>query len=573
MFNSTKATPTDKNRLLAKAEEAAHRAVPRTYFLDHRSEEETFAGSVPNFKIIVIGDQGNFSEAQRKVAQQLIGLCKNPETKPDVIFIGGDNVYPFGVGSADDPAFNIYKELYGELQILGIPCIVILGNHDANLHKYSWLVNEQGMSRSLHQVAYTYFADINDEQQMEERIQLFAQERLILEDLPLWVMPAPASSFIRGNTEVFCIDSNSFLQDYCDFKAGINPSPKNQAEWLKEAYGKARAANRQTILFLHNPLELNGSRAEKSDLNIYFKNPEEKRRLLQRFPTLNAEYSLGDFIKEAFNIENMVFDVVFSGHEHGLSLNNNRLKTGEPLVKAQKQCSNDEIELQNLQPDKPYPLCQIISGGGGGGLQSRVNFRGQNSLGFFLARHGLVSVVCSEDNINMAFQTVDQQFHLQFDKHSNEPLRYFSADILPEKEEINQFCLAVCEALNRYFSFLNVEQKKRKGQFHAQNISHGHKGNKRAHEIWAYIHNYHADSFKTTVENLYRMARWEQNWIAKFFTKPTKHSFIVLLDEVLKNTYGNNQNLNSIYQQVCSQPKSEPCKNALELEETNKLSF
>jgi len=72
-------------------------------------------------RFAVVGDVG------KGTAQVSAGIAKvNADTPLDAVLIPGDNVYPCGVKSADDPRWSVLRPLAQ----LGLPLYPVLGNHD-----------------------------------------------------------------------------------------------------------------------------------------------------------------------------------------------------------------------------------------------------------------------------------------------------------------------------------------------------------------------------------------------------------------------------------------------------------
>lgn len=74
----------------------------------------------------VTGDTGHASELRASVVRAM--LATRERARPSFVVLTGDNVYPAGVASVDDPAWRThFEEPFGELGIPFYPC---LGNHD-----------------------------------------------------------------------------------------------------------------------------------------------------------------------------------------------------------------------------------------------------------------------------------------------------------------------------------------------------------------------------------------------------------------------------------------------------------
>jgi len=78
-------------------------------------------------RFVVIGDAGTGRKAQKKVAETLATLCQQKGC--DFVLYLGDNIYPNGVSSVNDPRFETqFAEVYQDVQL---PFYAVLGNHDA----------------------------------------------------------------------------------------------------------------------------------------------------------------------------------------------------------------------------------------------------------------------------------------------------------------------------------------------------------------------------------------------------------------------------------------------------------
>ncbi len=79
-------------------------------------------------KLLVLGDQGTGSEHQKAIAESLEAKCK---AGVDGVLLLGDNFYPHGVSSVEDPQWKTkFEEIYGGPCLLKTPFYVTLGNHD-----------------------------------------------------------------------------------------------------------------------------------------------------------------------------------------------------------------------------------------------------------------------------------------------------------------------------------------------------------------------------------------------------------------------------------------------------------
>lgn len=79
-------------------------------------------------QFLVVGDWGQASERQRQVANAMASVAQSNATR--FVISTGDNFYPSGVGSVNDPQFRrSFEDIYAA-PALQTPWYVVLGNHD-----------------------------------------------------------------------------------------------------------------------------------------------------------------------------------------------------------------------------------------------------------------------------------------------------------------------------------------------------------------------------------------------------------------------------------------------------------
>ena len=89
-----------------------------------------------HLQLIAIGDTGTGNEDQFEVAQGMAKVCN--ESGCDLVLLLGDNFYPNGVNSIEDPQFNTkFEQVY---QNLNMPFYAVLGNHDVKQDVLSQLI-------------------------------------------------------------------------------------------------------------------------------------------------------------------------------------------------------------------------------------------------------------------------------------------------------------------------------------------------------------------------------------------------------------------------------------------------
>ena len=126
---------------------------------------------------LVIGDMGKGTEDQNKVARSMVKLRNKYKTK---FVLGlGDNIYPDGCVSVDDPLFQThFEDPYSILP--NDRWYMCLGNHDYGYQEVSSGLKDN----SKYQVEYTKHSK-------------------------KWYMPTKYYSFVKGPVEFFYVDSNT----------------------------------------------------------------------------------------------------------------------------------------------------------------------------------------------------------------------------------------------------------------------------------------------------------------------------------------------------------------------------
>src|SRR5690349_21656897 len=77
-------------------------------------------------RLLALGDAGKGNEGQRRVAVGAARACAARGC--DLAVLLGDNLYPRGMESSDDPRISERTvEMYADL---GVPLYLVLGNHD-----------------------------------------------------------------------------------------------------------------------------------------------------------------------------------------------------------------------------------------------------------------------------------------------------------------------------------------------------------------------------------------------------------------------------------------------------------
>jgi hypothetical protein len=550
-FSTTSIDPVNISIIDDDRNTTSHKPSSSELVIESINDQGSAGKDRPGVRFYAVGCQGSANAAQQSVAELMDMLAANPDMPPpDFILLLGDNVYDWGVGKPDDDMFEKYfYSIYSNPKykhLKKIPFFIILGNHDENLHSLDVLVSERGVERGMHQVAHSYYPDAQypktkDKQNLYHSHTDEDHVALNLDKLPKWNMPSRAYSLACESTQIFCIDSNTFVSDYLNFCRG-DVHPGNQVAWLLHEYPVAVKAGKKTILALHHPPVTPGKRAFHNDIHLYLSNEELTS---QEFKTLFGELlqcktlSYNALIKEILKQNNLVFDLVLAAHDHDVYYINNK----------------ERLQTNSVHE---YPICQVTSGGGGGSLQKRESFDDQADMGCFLKRHAVTDVYCpARGPIEFRIHTLpkskhDHAFQLHFDVNDPNPYRSYPEISTSEINAIKKFRVVVLNAVDKYFAFLAPHQAKENGKFLGNtpwsgNVSHGHSGVERAHIIWAYLNNEKADNYADTIKTVYMMSRWNS-----YITSPTEHSFINILNREIARNYNESVTMDVLYKEVIS---------------------
>lgn len=439
------------------AREAAYNVGPRVYQLKGIKDEP--------LRFITVGCHGAKGKTPQKITARLMNevsreLKRYGKQAPAFILFLGDNIYDNGVTSPHSALFdkcfeNVYKDV--ELaHINGIPCFFALGNHDHKYHAHANVENtgrkllnmnlvEQGEQLALNQVARTYYA--NHEEGINRRVEQFTKPELEASELTGWNMPYFFYSLVAGNTQIFVLDSNTYLHDFLDLMnpdvtindAGINleTGKINQAFWFQQENHKAQLEGRQIFIAQHHPLFVSGKRSfpNKYDSGHYLSG-EQIKDINAALAELNEKHeyteSLNELLRLAYEAQGTQHHLLFAAHEHFISWHNDAEK-----------------------PNNPNPVRQFTSGGGGGELHPRCSFRAHPYVGMHQQHNGFGIVTTqskqSKDYV-VDIHTVDG-LHLQFNQDSHRPIYNKNSD--PQVESLREIVLEACD---RYFSYLRQNE-------------------------------------------------------------------------------------------------------------------
>ncbi|MBX5484096.1 MAG: metallophosphoesterase [Myxococcaceae bacterium] len=179
----------------------------------------TDAGTPAQVHFIAIGDTGKGNANQQKVADAMAAWCQVKTC--DFVVMLGDNIYPSGVSSPDDPQFQTkFEDVY---QALNIPFWVVLGNHDYG-------ANGLGLdfAKGQHEVDYTQLSF-------------------------KWTMPAKYYRHTEGPAEFFALDTNMALFSFA------SQQKQDVSKWIADSTAPWK------IAVGHHPYLSNGPHGNAGD--------------------------------------------------------------------------------------------------------------------------------------------------------------------------------------------------------------------------------------------------------------------------------------------------------------------
>lgn len=197
---------------------------PRDPAATHAIPEFTIPDIEPDTayeRFMVIGDMGTGSESQHAVAAAMATRARADGL--DFVITVGDNFYPFGVASPDDPQWHSkFLEVYAD-PALQVPVVASLGNHD---HLGS----------------------------IQAQIDFSARE-------PRWIMPA--AYYVHSRTLTDGTPLDFFVLDTTPIARGKSKA-QEQVVWLEQALAHSRAAWK--IVIGHHPIFSHGPHGDTREM-------------------------------------------------------------------------------------------------------------------------------------------------------------------------------------------------------------------------------------------------------------------------------------------------------------------
>ena len=243
------------------------------------------------------------------------------------------------------------------------------------------------------------------------------------------------------NTQIFCLDSNTFLGDFYNYRNNIGGQYPNQAKWLVEEYQKARDNHRQVFIAQHHPLSTDGKRSnpDNFDSRHYYSN-EDIRKFNAYLGT--RTYSFNQLLAAAFKHLEIFPDLVCVAHDHFIRYENDT------------ELKNDK-KITPIKPKQPT-FRQLTAGGGGGELQHRVRLDAYPNVACHFSQHGF-GLFTIDTRASLGF-TLDifttKGLHLRFNEASSLPVCIPSPDSATEA-----FKIEIRERCDQYLRRLQDNQK------------------------------------------------------------------------------------------------------------------
>ncbi|MBO9674631.1 MAG: metallophosphoesterase [Sphingobacteriaceae bacterium] len=273
---------------------------------------------------IAMGDWGrNGADHQRQVAKQM-GITAS-DVKANFIISTGDNFYPSGVISAQDPSFKYsFEDIYTDFS-LQWDWYVVLGNHDYK-------------SNPDAQVEYS---------KISRRWKMSAR---------YYAKKFPINGDLNNQVLIAFIDTNPLIPEFYN-NAEYGPNVKGQdttaqKRWLVKTLADTDPAIKWKIVVGHHPIYTGGSRTEAYDtkavrnslkstfekygVDVYLTGHEHSMQYIK--PAGKTHYFISGSASEKTPVK-LIADAEMVASEYGFmlfSVNNNQLRV---------QAINDQGEI------------------------------------------------------------------------------------------------------------------------------------------------------------------------------------------------------------------------------------
>jgi tartrate-resistant acid phosphatase type 5 len=253
-------------------------------------------GTADSVTFFVVGDWGREgTRNQTNVAALMSKVSTSLAVPPVAVISTGDNMYPNGLNSSDDPLFDAsFRDVYNGKGLDNVPWYAVLGNHDYGDGFWTLCENDQN----------TTDCDRGPQHQLGDNLHRRDAR---------WNMPdrSYVKSFGGGIVDIFFVDTNPMISEYRNSE--LSPWNKHILEagdWresLDELNHRLSASGAQVKLVVgHHPTRSNGDHGPNVDLVEHLE------------PVLNANgvaayFSGHDHDLEHLKAEDMRFHQVVSG--------------------------------------------------------------------------------------------------------------------------------------------------------------------------------------------------------------------------------------------------------------------
>src|SRR5579872_5100011 len=443
----------------------------------------------------VFGCGGTGDDFQKKVAELMNQIALERGKKPKFIIILGDNFYNNGVTSEYDPAFKTkFEDVYQDknlTEICGIPCFLIPGNHDHNVHSWGMKGGNIDFSRIAGQINYSRLVD---GKKSAEREAMFAGDNLDLKNLGVFNMPAryysctiEAEEKGEENLEMYFIDSTTYVKDYLNSLLSEKNDPNNQAIWLETLAKKNPEAIK--LLFSHHPRYSLDKRFFHSDAHHHLSNDE-----IEQLRRMGIDGNYNQMLDAILRRQGLHFDANYSAHTHSL--------------------------YYHYSNEGDTKLCQVGVGGGGGALEDRKKFTKEDC---YLKQHGFgeVNVNLQTKAVTCDLHSVDGH-HLKFKNDSAKPIILPAAE--PEPRELILLRTAVFEACEKYYDFLQspLPSDASTISWGSHYMSHGASGANRADDLKNFFNRHKPPTFdeanEYVINRMKRLSRVKANSLETYLS-------------------------------------------------------
>lgn len=337
-------------------------------------------------RLLFIGCQGDGREAQAAVAKHMNEIAEMEQ--PDLIICSGDIVYDNGVTSPLDDAFNkCFHIPYALKTLKKIKWVLTPGNHDANMHSLASLnYNYRGKAAIERMVGHSYLpnGEKPNHSTVDDMVKIIKQDTIDISDLNQFNMLQDYAEYDLGPATIFCVDSNFIVKDFLRYIKNEDDVQnrtdiENQLKWLIERIELARQAGKEIFITQHHSPKTPGKRS----------GPEghfDSKHYLTEAELIEACHLLGVKTR-SYN------ELIYALYQKYQILNPTKKIIPTADDDAPKAPINVPVKViaahdHFISVDDNPLFFQLITGGGGGDLQSCMSLKDHPDMKLHLRRHG-----------------------------------------------------------------------------------------------------------------------------------------------------------------------------------------